>query len=94
MTDIDIRTSLADEIRRRAESERSLAAQREKEAAEKHELAQVLDLLAARLACGTLDDKIGELLHAARPLPSGPRYHLTDEKSEINCLRRLLATTC
>jgi hypothetical protein len=60
-------------------------------------LAQVLDLLAARLACGTLDDKIGELLHAARPLPSGPlmRFHtIRDEESEISCLRRLLETTC
>jgi hypothetical protein len=86
----DIRTALAVEIRDRADSERRLAEHHAKSADEGRELAEVLDMLAQKLERGEVDEKVGELLRAARPSPVGPFMRFgQEEETELALLRRV-----
>jgi len=89
----DIRSSLADEIRRRAGKQRERADADEKSAADKRELAAVLEQVAAKADAGDADDKVGELLRAAHQkdnLWDGPLERFgREEESEVDRLRRV-----
>jgi hypothetical protein len=89
----DIRSSLAAEIRNRAQKTRDSAAYYEKKAVEENDLAGVLDSVAVKLERGEADDKFSELLSVARPPPLNlfnPLLRFGEkEESEIERLRRV-----
>ena len=85
----DIRSALADEIRRRARGERDSAERDERSALNRRDLAAVLDGVAAKLDRGEVDDKVNELLAAARPSIFWELNRYGDSESEIDRLRRI-----
>jgi hypothetical protein len=86
----DIRTALTLEIRNRADAQRRHADSLAKCAHETADLAEVLDMVAQKLERGEADDKVSELLEAARPSLTGPLlgYGQKEETEEAR-LRRV-----